>query len=127
MAKMGRPTDYSEEMPLKLYKAMTEGKSVIRFCRDVGIASSTFYLWVEKHLEFSSAFDLGKNNCEAYWEDWLVTNFENKNVNSTLVKLFFANRFGWQDKTESKKDHNEDEKETISALKDLLIKCLKEI
>lgn len=100
----GRPTDYTDEMPEKLLTAMFAGKSVTRFCRDIRISTPTFYLWVSKHSQFSSAFELGKNDCEAFWEDWLVENLGNKEVNSTLVKLFFANRFGWHDKTESKND-----------------------
>lgn len=117
MAKMGRPTDYNQDMPSKVLSAMSQGKSVIRFCRDVGIASSTFYLWVEKNSEFSSAFELGKNNCEAHWEDWLVGNLENKEVNSTLVKLFFANRFGWHDKQETKHDMTVRQEDSIDHLK----------
>src|SRR6267142_434787 len=99
MAKVGRPTDYHDEMPILLYYAMSEGKSVTRFCRDVSIGRNTFYQWLDRHKEFKDAFDHSEVRCEAFWEDWLVNNFENKNVNSALIKMFFTNRFKWADKS----------------------------
>lgn len=102
MANVGRPTKYHDQMPERLACAMLQGKSVVRFCRDENIHPDSFYEWVKVHPEFSEAFGKGKKDCEAYWEDWLVENFNAEKVNSALVKLFFANRFDWHDKTESK-------------------------
>lgn len=98
----GRPTDYREEYCEKLIEAMYEGKSVERFCRDIRIAKNTFYNWLKKYPELRDAFDLGRNDCEAYWEEWLVNRLESKDVNSNLVKLLMTNRFGWSDKQEHK-------------------------
>ncbi len=99
--KGGRPTKYNDDFPAKLSKAMYEGKSVARFCRDERINPDTFYEWVKKHEKFTEAFHIGKNDCEAFWEDWLVNNLDNKNANAGLVKMFFTNRFGWSDKKET--------------------------
>lgn len=117
MAKVGRPTDYRDEYPMKLFMAMTEGKSVTRFCSEVNVARKTFYEWVEKHEEFRNAFDAGREKCEAHWEEWLINNLSNKEVNSPLVKLFFANRFGWHDKIESKHDVSVRQEDAIEHLK----------
>lgn len=94
----GRPTLYREEYCDKLIAAMYEGKSVERFCRDIRVCKDTFYEWVKKHTLFADAFKLGRTDCEAYWEEWLVNRLESKDVNSNLVKLFMTNRFGWGDK-----------------------------
>jgi hypothetical protein len=112
----GRPSKYTDEMPALLLGAMKAGKSVVRFCADVGIAKSTFSLWCEKHVEFSIAFEEAKIQCESYWEYWLVNNLANKEVNSALVKLFFANRFGWHDKTESRHDVTVRQEDAIKDL-----------
>lgn|SRR5574338_233963 len=98
MKKVGRPTKYTSEMPAKLIEAMFEGKSVLRFCRDIRVDKDTFYEWVKVHPEFSAAFRQGKTDCEAFWEDWLVEHLGDKNVNGSLVRLFMTNRFGWSDK-----------------------------
>jgi hypothetical protein len=117
MAKLGRPTDYNDSLPLKLFQAMTEGKSVTRFCADIDIARKTFYQWIDKYPDFSNAFEVAKEKCEAHWEEWLVNNFSNKDINSTLVKLFFANRFGWHDKSESKHEVSVRQEDAIESLK----------
>ena len=112
----GRPTGYTDDLPPKLFEAMRQGKSVVQFCSDIDIAKATFYDWVEKHKDFSDAFKAGKSKCESHWETWLQNNFENKNMNSILVKMFFTNRFGWSDKTESKNEVNIKHEETLSDL-----------
>lgn len=100
MAKIGRPTKYHDKMPELLIEAMGQGLSVIRFCAQQGISKDAFYEWVKVHPLFNDAFIHAKQLCESYWERWLVENLANKNVNAILVKLFFANRFGWHDKKE---------------------------
>lgn len=117
MAKMGRPTDYNEDIPFKLYQAMKEGKSIVRFCSDIDISRDTFYAWVEKYPEFSYSLRVGKEKCEGFWEEWLVKNFTNREVHAPLVKLFFANRFDWHDKKESKIDVTATQENWIDKLK----------
>jgi len=102
--KIGRPTDYHDDIPVLLIEAMRNGKSVTRFCAQIGIAKQTFYRWLSEKPNFSDAFELAKNFCESYWEEWMVNNFTTKDINSTLVKLFMANRFGWSDKQDVKGD-----------------------
>jgi len=97
---MGRQTIYTDDMPDKLAEAMFNGVSIERFCRNVRICKQSLYNWIKIYPELMDAFLLGKNDCEAYWEDWLVKNLDNKNVNYGLTKMFFTNRFGWKDKTE---------------------------
>jgi len=112
----GRPSKYRIEFIAELAAAMFIGKSVTRFCRDIRISKQCFYEWVKLHKDFGDAFEQGKDDCEAFWEDWLVENLANKDVNSTLVKLFMANRFGWSDKSESKHNVSVTQED---ALKDL--------
>jgi len=97
---VGRPTKYTADMPSSLYNAMAEGKSVTQFAAMIGVNRSTVYEWAEHHKEFSDALSRGKEAGEAYWETELQGMMYNKEVNAPLVKLYFANRFNWHDKTE---------------------------
>lgn len=97
----GAPTKYTDDMPDKIIAAMESGKSVVRFARDIRVHFDTIYEWAKVHPEFSEAFKKAKSYCEAHWEEWLVNNLENKQVNASLVKLYMTNRFGWADKKES--------------------------
>lgn len=97
----GQPTKYTDDMPAKLIAAMESGKSATRFARDIRVHKDTLYEWAKVHPEFSDAFKKAKDYCEAHWEEWLVNNLDNKNVNAGLVKLFMTNRFGWTDKKET--------------------------
>ncbi len=104
MATRGRPTKYTDEMPELLYKAMSDGKSVVQFCASQDICTDTFYEWVKVHKDFSDTFRVSKIKCEAHWESWLMENLSNKNVNGLLTKFYFTNRFQWSDKKEVKQD-----------------------
>ena len=96
----GRPTLYTDDMPDALFDAMSQGRSVTQFAAKIGVNRSTIYEWAEKHPEFSDAFSRAKEACEAYWETELQSMMYSRDVNAPLVKLYFANRFGWSDKAE---------------------------
>ncbi len=118
MARTGRPSGYNDKMPDKLIAAMMAGDSIVQFCSQERITRPTFYDWVQKHPDFSYAFDRGKIHCESFWEKWLKQNLNAEKVNSALVKLFFANRFDWHDKSESKSEiHHTHEVAEISELR----------
>jgi len=118
----GRPTIYEPGICLRLKEQMSAGKSVVRFCKDENIHPDTFYAWAKKHKEFSDAFAMAKNNCEAFWEEKVIGFMSDKNVNAHLVKFYLANRFGWTDKKEVKEESKttivmEETQEVIEARK----------
>ena len=87
-------------MPDALYNAMAEGKSVTQFAAMIGVSRSTVYEWAEHHAAFSDALSRGKEAGQAYWETELQGMMYSREANAPLVKLYFANRFGWTDKQE---------------------------
>lgn len=103
--KGGRPTKYEDRFLEIAEKYLAGGKSVTQLAKHLNVAKSTIYKWAEENQEFSDALELGKEFSQAYWENELENMMYNKEVNSPLVKLYFANRFGWSDKTETKNDH----------------------
>lgn len=104
-SKGGRPTKYDDRFLEIAEKYLAGGKSVTQLAKHLNVAKSTVYKWAEENKAFSDALELGKEFSQAYWEDELENMMYNKEVNSPLVKLYFANRFGWSDKTETKNDH----------------------
>ncbi|CAN8138859.1 hypothetical protein THIOSC15_1190003 [uncultured Thiomicrorhabdus sp.] len=100
MAGKGRPTSYKPEYCKLLEDMLSDGKSVIQFAAKLKVARSTVYKWVEDNKEFSDTFHKAKEYSEAYWENELQSMMYSRDVNAPLVKLYFANRFGWSDKKE---------------------------
>lgn len=109
-SKGGRPTKYEDRFLEIAEKYLAGGKSVTQLAKHLNVAKSTVYKWAEENKAFSDALELGKEFSQAYWEDELENMMYNKEVNSPLVKLYFANRFGWSDKTETKNENANVEK-----------------
>ena len=100
--KGGRPTKYKEEYCGKAKEFLGRGKSVTQLAAELKVNLDTVYEWAKVHPLFSEALTEGKQLAQAYWEGELVNMMYSKEVNSPLVKLYFANRFGWSDKAETK-------------------------
>lgn len=97
----GRPTKYDKKYCDEIIDFMAEGGSVTEFAVEIGVSKSTVYLWADTHPEFSDALTRAQEVGEAYWARQLRTHLMlSKEVNAPLVKLYFANRFGWHDKQE---------------------------
>lgn len=96
---MGRPTKYKTEYRVKAIDFLAEGKSVTQLSAHMGVHKSTIYQWAKDYPEFSDALTRGRELSQAYWETELVEMMRDRNVNAPLVKLYFANRFGWHDKS----------------------------
>lgn len=109
-SKGGRPTKYEDRFLEIAEKYLAGGKSVTQLAKHLNVAKSTVYKWAEENKAFSDALELGKEFSQAYWEDELENMMYNKEVNSPLVKLYFANRFGWSDKVETKNENANVEK-----------------
>ncbi len=103
--KGGRPTKYREEYCDRAKSFLGEGKSITQLSAELEVNIDTIYEWAKRHEKFSEALTRGKQLSQAFWESELVNMMYNKEVNSPLVKLYFANRFGWSDKVETKNEN----------------------
>lgn len=57
MAKVGRPTKYSEKIADDICTRLVEGESIRQVCRDPSMpALSSVMLWLRKHPEFSEQY-----------------------------------------------------------------------
>ena len=96
----GRPTKYKEAYLKKTIDFLASGKSITQLARELQVNKSTIYEWANNNPTFSDALDTGREYSQAHWETELESMMYSKEVNAPLVKLYFANRFGWSDKQE---------------------------
>jgi hypothetical protein len=59
-AKIGRPSDYTQELGAKFTRLMGEGYSITAVAGALGLTRSVVYDWIDKHPEFSEAIERGK-------------------------------------------------------------------
>lgn len=102
---VGRPTKYSDEYLQVAEDFLSSGKSITQLAKKLNVSKSTIYKWAGENTNFSDALEIGREFSQSHWEDKLEDMMYNKEINTPLVKLYFANRFGWSDKTETKNDH----------------------
>ena len=98
--KGGRPTVWDDKYLEESINFLSLGKSLTQLAKHLNIAKSTLYKWAEESQQFSDALQIGKDFSQAHWENRLEEMMFDKEVNSPLVKLYFANRFKWTDKQE---------------------------
>jgi len=99
-----RPTKYKEEYLELAESYLAKGKSITQLARHLNVSKSTIYKWSDEHSRFSDALNIGREFSQAHWEDKLEEMMYDVKINTPLVKLYFANRFGWSDKSETKAD-----------------------
>jgi hypothetical protein len=85
---------FSEKHIPKLIEYYSEGRSQARFCADLDIARSTFYLWIDKYPSFKAAHLVALMKAEAYWLDKVEDNIGNSDFNFPAAKFILSNRFG---------------------------------
>jgi len=103
-SKGGAPTKYKKEYCKGVIDYLSKGKSITQYASSLMVHKDTVYEWAKVHLEFSDALKLGRQLSEAYWQDKLADDMYDTSINSPLYKLYFANRFGWSDKVETKNE-----------------------
>jgi len=65
----GRPTKYNDDLHPKLVKyLMMQGKTIPEACEEMGISTSTYWLWSTEHERFSIAINEAKEKADAIVE-----------------------------------------------------------
>lgn len=107
LTKNGRPTKYEESYCDLIVEMASEGASFTEFRAAIGgVTRQTLHNWKDAHPEFLDAYTRAEVAGEAYWDKQMRKDLMyNKEVNSPLIKLYFANRFGWSDKVETKNEN----------------------
>lgn len=113
----GRPTKYTEEVNKIALDFLSQGKSMVQLATKLGVHRDRLYEWAKVHEEFRDTLQIGKQNSQGHWEDKLEEMMYMKDINTPLVKLYFANRFGWSDKSETKNDHTSSDNSMSNPIK----------
>lgn len=108
MAWDGKGCKYQpDSFPERAYTYLSEGHSIVELARELGCTRDAIYKWERDHEVFARALEMGREHSQAYWEGELVTMMYNKDINSPLVKLYFANRFKWHDRPTEEQEQKE--------------------
>jgi hypothetical protein len=100
---VGRPTKYTATKPAELLKWMEKGYSFEASCGKMRISKRTGYTWMQKHVEFLHARELGDTVAQAFYEDMMLNNLvmdKDSKFNQSVFSLAMKNRFGWRDKVD---------------------------
>ncbi len=107
-------TKYKPEYVNDAYEYLASGKSIVQLARTFGVCRDTIYVWEKAYPDFKEALKIGRDHSQAHWETELESMMYNKEVNTGLVKLYFANRFKWLDRPEGTEEIEiVDKKKTI--------------
>jgi hypothetical protein len=60
---------YNESMCEEAIQILSKGKSIARLATNLGVCRDSIYEWRDKHPEFARALKMGRDACQAYWED----------------------------------------------------------
>ena len=66
--KIGRPTDYTDELVDRICEEIASGRSLNRICKTESWApdKSTFYRWMYKHESIRDKYARAKNACQEF-------------------------------------------------------------
>jgi len=98
VAVVGRPSEFDPAyIAIALDYVGDQGKSITQLARHLRVSKQSIYNWMEKYPEFLDALKMAQEWGQGYWEDQLEVMMTDRAANAPLVKLYFANRFGWRD------------------------------
>jgi hypothetical protein len=98
MAKVGRPTKYSEAYCNEVIAAGDEGLSLTAFAGIIGVARSTINEWMEHHPEFSEAVKIHGAKRTLCLERGLLSSDVGPRVTARIFALKNAAPDEWADK-----------------------------
>lgn len=100
MAKVGRPSKYTDSMPDRVIELMSEGASLAEVAADLGISRATLDKWShdERKPEFVESIKRGIDLSEAWWLRQGREALREKGFNYVLWYMNMKNRFGWSDR-----------------------------
>lgn len=72
----GRPTKYSRELADRICSLISQGNSLVRVCKEVGLTTETVYSWLRTNQEFSDIYARSRGDQADYHFDlaWEIAN-----------------------------------------------------
>jgi hypothetical protein len=131
MATRGRPPAnkkvFTKEMANTILELGKQGASQKSMYAAVNISKSTAAKWKEEDPEFKETMDLATTYGQAYWENMMLANVDNRTFNSRVAEIALRGQYpdDYKDNREIKAnikqevvvDFNKEIAELLSALK----------
>lgn len=82
-----------------IYKMLSQGYTVIDFCKEIGIYRSKFYRWLKRYPEFNEALKVGREEAKEIWQLRCIISFYNSQTgkrlpNTSYHRLLASNIYG---------------------------------
>lgn len=104
---------YSDAFPPMLEKLYEEYKTEYGVAAALGVSKGTYDIWVEKHEEFRNAHHYCKDKFKGWYLKYLIENFGNQSLNTSLVIFFGKTYFKMNDRPEDEDEKHKRTQETI--------------
>lgn len=118
---------FTKEMADTIIELGKQGASQKAMYAAVNISKNTASKWKEENPEFKETMDLATTYGQAYWENMMLANVENRNFNSRVAEIALRGQYpdDYKDSREIKAnikqevvvDFNKEIAELLSALK----------
>lgn len=125
--KPANKKDFTQEMADAILDLGRQGASQKAMFAAINISKNTAARWKKENEQFAETLDLATVYAQAFWENMMLANIENKSFNSRVAEIALRGQFqeDYRDtrdnkldaKVEVKIDFNKEIAELISALK----------
>jgi hypothetical protein len=82
---IGRPTTYTQKLADDFCKRITEGQTITKACKDLGISLEAVYRWGDKYPEFHERYNRAKENQATSLISQLVDEFQDNLTNENAL------------------------------------------
>lgn len=94
----GRPSDYDPSYCDVVIELGAQGKVTAQIGAAIGVTKQTLHEWARVHPEFSDAFDLARQNAEAWHlEKATETAIGDRQGNAGMAKFLLSAAFGYRE------------------------------
>jgi hypothetical protein len=82
---MGRPTTYTQKLADDFCKRITEGQTITKACKDLGISLMAVYRWRDKYSDFRERYNRAKEDQATSLISQLVDEFQDNLTNENAL------------------------------------------
>jgi hypothetical protein len=93
MAKVGRPTDYTDELGDKICAQLVEGKSLVKICQVKSMpCTQSVYRWLRTHPEFCDNYARAKQDRAEYQTEEIIDIADDQSIDPQHKRIMVDTR-----------------------------------
>ena len=93
MAAKQQKKDFTKEMANTILELGKQGASQKAMYAAIGISKSTAAKWKQDNPEFAETMDLATTFGQAYWENMMLANLDNRAFNSRVAEIALRGQY----------------------------------